>query len=169
MVRRLVADGAAVVLHSWSPHDTEQPWGADPGGPHALLAELRVHGGRVEHVCADLADPNTPARLVDAARHAFGHLDVVVANHARSSAQALAMPTELPYIASKGALHQLTPSLAAHLMPRAITVNWRRRLVHALKSQELSSVNDAHPHSWGRLCRTCRLVHSCGYTGFSGG
>ncbi len=26
-------------------------------------------------------------------------------------------------MASKGALHQLTPSLAAHLMPRGITVN----------------------------------------------
>jgi len=25
-----------------------------------------------------------------------------------------AMPSELPYIASKGALHQLTPSFAAH-------------------------------------------------------
>jgi 3-oxoacyl-[acyl-carrier protein] reductase len=34
-----------------------------------------------------------------------------------------AMPGELPYIASRGALHQLTPSLAAHLMPRWITVN----------------------------------------------
>ncbi len=33
------------------------------------------------------------------------------------------MPSELPYIACKGALHQLTPSLAAHLMPRGITVN----------------------------------------------
>jgi 3-oxoacyl-[acyl-carrier protein] reductase len=34
-----------------------------------------------------------------------------------------AMPDELPYVASKGALHQLTPSLAVHLMPRGITVN----------------------------------------------
>lgn len=34
-----------------------------------------------------------------------------------------AMPGELPYIASKGALHQLTGSVAAHLMPRGITVN----------------------------------------------
>ena len=33
------------------------------------------------------------------------------------------MPGELPYIASKGALHQLTGSVAAHLMPRGITVN----------------------------------------------
>jgi 3-oxoacyl-[acyl-carrier protein] reductase len=122
-------------------------------------------------VSADLADPTAPALLVAAARQAFGHLDVLVANHARSSAQTLeqltaeeidlsyavntratlllvqalasqhdgrrggrvvlftsgqyhaAMPEELPYTASKGALHQLTPSLAAHLMPRGITVN----------------------------------------------
>jgi 3-oxoacyl-[acyl-carrier protein] reductase len=33
------------------------------------------------------------------------------------------MPGALAYIASKGALHQLTTSLAAHLAPRAITVN----------------------------------------------
>jgi 3-oxoacyl-[acyl-carrier protein] reductase len=33
------------------------------------------------------------------------------------------MPGELAYIASKGALHQLTASLAAHLIRRGITVN----------------------------------------------
>lgn len=171
VARRLVADGASVLVHSWSPHDAEQAWGADPGGPEALVEELRGQGGQVEHICADLADTEAPARLVATARRAFGHLDVVVANHARSSRQALdqltaeeidlsyavntratlllvkaftaqhdgrrggrvvlftsgqyhgAMPEELPYIASKAALHQLTPSLAAHLMPRGITVN----------------------------------------------
>lgn len=171
VARRLLADGAAVLVHSWSAHDSEQPWGADRGGAEALVDELRSQGGQVEHFAADLADPDAPARVVDAARRAYGHLDVVVANHARSSSQALeelsaeeidlsyavntratlllvkafaaqhdgrpggrvvlftsgqyhgAMPTELPYIASKGALHQLTPSLAAHLIPRGITVN----------------------------------------------
>ena len=33
------------------------------------------------------------------------------------------MPGELAYVASKGALHQLTASLSAHLVPRGITVN----------------------------------------------
>lgn len=33
------------------------------------------------------------------------------------------MPGELAYVASKGALHQLTRSLARHLAPRGITVN----------------------------------------------
>jgi 3-oxoacyl-[acyl-carrier protein] reductase len=171
VARRLAADGAALLVHSWSPHDAEQPWGADPGGPESVVAEITAAGGRAEHVAADLADPDAPARLVQAARASFGRLDVVVANHARSSTQTLeqltaaeldlsyavntratlllaqafaaqhdgraggrivfftsgqyhgAMPAELPYIASKGALHQVTRSLAAHLMPRGITVN----------------------------------------------
>jgi 3-oxoacyl-[acyl-carrier protein] reductase len=172
IVRRVVADGAAVLLHSWAPHDVEQSWGADPGGPEALVDELRQAGGRIEHVSADLADGEAPAALLAAAQDRFGHVDAVVANHARSSRQSLdtlttaeldrsyavntratllltkafaaqhddsrpggrvllftsgqyhgAMPAELPYIASKAALHELTPSLAVHLMPRGITVN----------------------------------------------
>ncbi|WP_345712513.1 SDR family NAD(P)-dependent oxidoreductase, partial [Kineococcus glutinatus] len=85
IARRAVAEGASLLLHSWAPHDAEQPWGADPGGPETLVDELRAAGGRVEHVSCDLADPAAPAALVAAARSAFGHLDAVVANHARGS------------------------------------------------------------------------------------
>ena len=89
ITRRLAGDGAAVVVHSWVPHDAEQPWGADAAGPEAVVAEIRSARGRAEHVSADLADPDAPARVVAAARRAFGHVDVVVANHARSAAQNL--------------------------------------------------------------------------------
>jgi 3-oxoacyl-[acyl-carrier protein] reductase len=171
IVRRLGAEGASVFLHSWSPHDQEQPWGADPGGPEALLEELRAGGVRAEHLAMDLAAPAAPAALMAAARSAMGHVDAVVANHARSSMQSLetltseeldlsyavnvratllllqafaaghdgrpggrtvlftsgqyhgAMPDELPYIATKAALHELTASLAVHLARRRITVN----------------------------------------------
>ncbi|MGI4895936.1 MAG: SDR family oxidoreductase [Janthinobacterium lividum] len=172
IARRVVADGASVLLHTWSPHDTEQPWGADVDGPQALIEELQDAGGRVTHLSADLADPDAPAAVVAAARDAFGHVDALVVNHARSSGQNLedvtaaeldlsyavntraslllvqafaaqhdnsrrggrvllftsgqyhgAMPAELPYIASKAALHEVTRTLAVHLMPRAITVN----------------------------------------------
>jgi 3-oxoacyl-[acyl-carrier protein] reductase len=171
VARRLAADGAAVVVHSWTAHDAEQPWGADPGGPESVVEAITDAGGRAVHVPADLLDPAAPRRVVDAARAAFGRVDVLVANHARSGAQTLeqltaeeldrchavntrgsllltqafaaqhdgrpggrvlyftsgqyhgAMPDELPYIASKGALLQLTRSVAVHLMPRGITVN----------------------------------------------
>jgi 3-oxoacyl-[acyl-carrier protein] reductase len=170
VARRLAEAGTDLFLHSWSPADAEQPWGADPEGPESIAADLRACGVRVAHLAADLAEPDAPTHLVDAAAHAFGGVDVLVANHARSSSFALedltaaeldltyavntratlllvkefarqasgsggrvvlmtsgqhrgSMPGELPYIASKGALHQLTASLAAHLAPRGITVN----------------------------------------------
>ena len=172
VARRLAADGARVVVHSWSPHDDEQPWGGDPGGAEAVVGEIRSAGGEAVLVEADFADPAAPADVVRQAVDAYGHLDVLVANHARSSAQTLeqltareldlshavntraslllaqayaeqhddsraggrivlftsgqyhgAMADELPYIATKAALRELTPSLAAHLGPRGITVN----------------------------------------------
>jgi 3-oxoacyl-[acyl-carrier protein] reductase len=171
IARRMVSDGASVMLHSWTPHDEAQSWGADRGGVETLVDELRDQGGEVEHLAADFVDPDSPAALVNATCERFGHLDVVVANHARSGIQGLeeltaievdltyavntqatlllvqafaarhdgrpggrimlftsgqhhgAMPAELPYIGSKAALRELTPSLAVHLMPRGITVN----------------------------------------------
>jgi 3-oxoacyl-[acyl-carrier protein] reductase len=171
IARRLAAAGVDLLLQSWSPHDTEQPWGDDPGWPRPLVEELTALGRGVAHVEADFADPDAPRQVVAAAVERFGGVDVLVANHARSSDQDLEhltaaeidlshavntratlllvkefaaahdgthpgrvvlmtsgqhrgpMPGELPYIATKGALHQLTASLAAHLAPRGITVN----------------------------------------------
>ena len=40
IARRLLADGAQVLVHSWAPHDDERSWGADRDGVGALLAEL---------------------------------------------------------------------------------------------------------------------------------
>ncbi len=155
-------------VHSWAAADGGR---ADPGGAESLVEELSAAGGNLAHVSADLADPDTPAQLVAAARKSFGRLDIVVANHARSARQSLeeltaaeldltyavntratlllvrefaaqykpgaggrvvvftsgqyhgVMPAELPYIASKAALRELTPTLAAHLITRGITVN----------------------------------------------
>jgi 3-oxoacyl-[acyl-carrier protein] reductase len=80
IARRLAALGASVFFHHFVPHDADQPWGADPGGPDA-----RGDGGaRVEHLHLDLAEAEAPARLIAAAADALGHLDVLVCNHARS-------------------------------------------------------------------------------------
>ncbi|HEV3465218.1 MAG TPA: 3-ketoacyl-ACP reductase, partial [Actinomycetota bacterium] len=40
VARRLADLGADLFVTSWTAHDREQPWGADPGGMDAVLAEL---------------------------------------------------------------------------------------------------------------------------------
>jgi 3-oxoacyl-[acyl-carrier protein] reductase len=118
IARRAVSDGASVMLHSWSRHDEEQPWGADPGGADALVRELRDQGGRVEHLAADFADPLAPAVVIGAAVEVFGRLDAVVANHARSSAQSLeeltAAEVDLSYAVNTRASLLLVQAFAAH-------------------------------------------------------
>src|SRR5215218_7102229 len=138
IARRLRADGLRVVVHG-----------------------LPGEGGEVE---ADFVEAGAPARCAAAVREAHGRLDVVVANHARSSDVGLdaltaeeidatravnvraslllarevpradgarlvlftsgqyhgAMPGELPYIASKAALHGVTKSLAIALAPATV-------------------------------------------------
>lgn len=171
IARRLAADGWRLVLHAWAPHDAAQPWGGDADEPRAIIDDLRAAGADVVGIDADFADPDAPGRVLRTATGAFGHVDALIANHARSSDRTLeqltadelqgvlavnvtatlllvqafaaqhdgrdggrvllftsgqyhgAMPGELPYVASKAALHELTPSLAVHLAPRGITVN----------------------------------------------
>ena len=168
---RLAGMGADLFLQGWTEHDSDQPWGADPAGPDGVLTGLTRTGARVERVEADFLDPTAPGRLVAAAVAAYGHVDVLVGNHARSGlgglgeltaaeidavlavnvraslllVQAFAaqhdgrrggrvvlltsgqhlqpMPAELAYATSKGALHQVTASLADALADRGITVN----------------------------------------------
>ena len=51
---RLADLGADLFVTSWTQHDREQPWGADPGGTEAVLAELGAgRGTRIEHLVAD--------------------------------------------------------------------------------------------------------------------
>ena len=101
VARRLAGLGADLFVTSWTAHDREQPWGADPGGTEAVLAELRpgptASGdrvvGRVEHLEADFFDPGAPGQVMAAAVQAFGHVDVLVCNHARSSGGGLGQLT----------------------------------------------------------------------------
>jgi 3-oxoacyl-[acyl-carrier protein] reductase len=88
VARRLAALGAGLFLHHYAPHDREQPWGGDPGGTEAVIVGVRSAlagvGATVRHAELDLALPEAPAQLIDAAAEAFGHLDILVCNHARS-------------------------------------------------------------------------------------
>ena len=169
LARRFAGEGARLFLTGWAPHDAEQPYGEEPEGGEGVARELRDAGAEVEFASVDLAEPEAPRQVFEAARAAFDRVDVLVANHARGALQSLAeltaeeldrsfavnaratlllvrefaaqaasggrivlftsgqyhgaMPEELPYIASKAAVQQLTASLAVELAPRGITVN----------------------------------------------
>ncbi len=171
LTRRLLADGASVLASGWEPHDAEMTWGADSGGASALLEDLGGVGPSLHYQVADLERPEAAAELVDATIDRFGKIDIVIANHARSSTQAFSdvtareldrcwavnarscvlltkqlaerresgpggrviyfssgqhiapMPNEIAYAISKGALHQMTATLADAVIDRGITVN----------------------------------------------
>ena len=80
IARRLGEHGTQLLVQSWQAHDRAHPWGADPGGIDAVLEEL----GGPHHVELDLAEADAPARLLAEASERLGHVDILVANHARS-------------------------------------------------------------------------------------
>ncbi|MFI7106954.1 SDR family oxidoreductase [Nonomuraea sp. NPDC050227] len=93
LTRELLAAGARVLVQSWTPHDADQPWGSDPAGMAGVLEALGGLGDRLAHVQADFADPLKPAWVIEQAVQRFGHVDVLIANHARSSKQSLEQVT----------------------------------------------------------------------------
>ncbi len=86
VARRFAQMGAHLVLAHHRPHDERQPWG--PDDLEAVVSEVREvatgPGQRVVHRPGDLSDPDEPDRLIDAASDEFGHVDILVCNHAAS-------------------------------------------------------------------------------------
>jgi 3-oxoacyl-[acyl-carrier protein] reductase len=162
---RLAGLGADLFVQHHVAHDEAQPWGADS------IDEV-VAGVGAQALGIDLAEPDAPDRLMAAAVEAYGRVDVLVCNHARSGgdgplgeltaemidghyavntrssillAQAFArqwqgstggrivfmtsgqdlgaMPSEVAYAASKGALSSIVETLSYQLVGRGITVN----------------------------------------------
>ncbi|XVQ15514.1 SDR family oxidoreductase [Spirillospora sp. CA-255316] len=81
---RLAAYGANVFLHHFSPHDRQQEWGADDldAVVEGVRSHLGVTGTCVAQMHADLTEPGAPQQVIDAAAAEFGHVDILVCNHA---------------------------------------------------------------------------------------
>ncbi|MBK1784538.1 SDR family oxidoreductase [Prauserella cavernicola] len=80
---RLAAYGASVFLHHFAPHDREQEWGADD--LDAVRQGVRSHlhaDARLADMHADLAAKGAAQAVLDGAVREFGHVDVLVCNHA---------------------------------------------------------------------------------------
>lgn len=167
IAHRLASAGNSVAVHGW-PGGDENP---DAGGMRSIVDELRTTEAQIEQIEADFADPAAPGAVIGKAVEAFGHVDILVVNHALSrlgtlaeltaeeldahlhvnvraalllvkgftaqhdgrpggrvclltSGQHLApMTREIAYAASKGAIQQVTATLADALIDRGITVN----------------------------------------------
>ncbi|MCY7382349.1 MAG: SDR family oxidoreductase [Microcoleus sp. CAN_BIN18] len=210
IAQQLAIMGADVFIHSFSPYDAKQEWGADPDGIAGLIATLQEHGTRIVNAEGNFLDPAVPSQIVDAAVQTLGHINILIANHTYSTmgnleeltageidthlqvnvrgtlllVQAFAaqhcspmggrvilltsgqhlnpMSGELSYIASKGALHQLTLSLSAHLIRRGITVNTVNpgATDTGWASGELyESIRDLNPQGrWGQPEDAARLI-----------
>ncbi|MBN2503003.1 MAG: SDR family oxidoreductase [Anaerolineales bacterium] len=89
ITKRLAENGADLCVHAYRPYDVQQPWGAGPEGMDTLLEELAAYGGKVVHVQADFMQPEAPDEVMQAAVDAFGHIDMLIANHAYSTMGAL--------------------------------------------------------------------------------
>lgn len=83
IARRLLEAGASVLVQAWTPYDVAE-WDTSEDEAKAVLAALRETGGRADVVQADFADADAPADVFRAAQEGFGHVDILVVNHARS-------------------------------------------------------------------------------------
>ena len=82
IARRLAEDGWDVGLTWWLPGDAGTPWVGEADEPRRLIEALRQAGANVAWHEADLADPESPARIFDALEDALGTISAMVCSHA---------------------------------------------------------------------------------------
>jgi 3-oxoacyl-[acyl-carrier protein] reductase len=85
IAQQLASLGADVFIHSFATYDAQHPWGADPDGVAALVTALQAHGTQIAHAAGDFLDAEEPQQVMNAAVRAFGHIDILVANHTYST------------------------------------------------------------------------------------
>ena len=66
--------------HHHVPHDRERPWGGRRHRRDVLARARRLR----RTLGFDLVEPGAPEALMEAARDALGHVDILVCNHASS-------------------------------------------------------------------------------------
>jgi 3-oxoacyl-[acyl-carrier protein] reductase len=86
--------GWDVAYTTWTAYEARVPLGADPGeGASALDAALRQRGRRSLRIDADLADPETPDRVIAEASAALGPVSALVLSHSESVDSSIADTT----------------------------------------------------------------------------
>ncbi|WP_261566667.1 SDR family oxidoreductase [Frankia gtarii] len=162
--RRLAALGASLFLHHYTPHDRDQPWGADPGGPQAVIDGVAAARGNdqaaLHHVEGDLTAPGAPERLVDSARAAVGHLDILVCNHARSGGDGPLGTLDAAMLDTHWAVNTRSTILLAQAFAAQHDGRRGGRIIFMTSGQDLGPMRDevAYAASKGALASITRTL-----------
>ncbi|WP_409062955.1 SDR family oxidoreductase [Streptomyces sp. SYP-A7185] len=84
IARRLAASGWDIAFTYWRPYDDRMSWGSEPGATEVISQALAEHGASTTAIEADLADPETPARVFDEAEQRLGAVTALVMCHCES-------------------------------------------------------------------------------------
>ena len=89
IARHLGQLGAQLFLHGFTPFDRSQPYGVDAEGTEVLAHQLQQDGITVAHMEANFLDADAPTNVVNAAVATYGHVDILIGNHAYGTAEQL--------------------------------------------------------------------------------
>ena len=144
VARRLLGLGAVVAAQAWPAYDVSA-WDASPTEAAVVLEELKQLGD-VEQIRADFAEPDSPAAVMDAAKAAFGHVDILIVNHTRSGGGSLAelTPENIDHF-----LHENVRASLLLVKEFAAQHDGRRggRVVLMTSGQHISPMRDEVPYA----------------------
>jgi 3-oxoacyl-[acyl-carrier protein] reductase len=84
IVRQLAASGWDIAFTYWTPYDERMDWGIEEGAAAATAQALAELGAASAAIEADLADPDAPVAVFDAAEERLGHVTALVMCHCES-------------------------------------------------------------------------------------
>jgi 3-oxoacyl-[acyl-carrier protein] reductase len=84
IAQRLAASGWDIACTHWKPYDARMAWGAEPGASETIVRSLSEQGAATTAIEADLADPESPARVFDEAERKLGPVTALVISHCES-------------------------------------------------------------------------------------
>ena len=84
IVRQLAESGWDIAFTYWTPYDERMEWGVEEGAAEATIRALADLGAASAAIEADLADPASPAAVLDAAEERLGPVTALVMCHCES-------------------------------------------------------------------------------------
>ncbi|MGW5733300.1 MULTISPECIES: SDR family oxidoreductase [Streptomyces] len=84
IARRLAASGWDIAFTYWRPYDDRMSWRSEAGATEVISQALAEHGASTTAIEADLADPETPARVFAEAEQRLGAVTALVMCHCES-------------------------------------------------------------------------------------